>query len=158
MNGARIAVPGPWWTLGRDEEAIRSDAAGARHTERPSLPGPHVVARGPQGPLQSIPVRSLNRIVLVQVEHIVRLEADDNYVRIWADRMYMHKETLTALVARLDPAEFLRIHRSHAVRIACVRELQPRLHGEFLVRLHNGVELTSGRSYRAAIRGAFGLR
>ena len=53
-----------------------------------------------------IPVRSLDRIVIVRVQAIVRLEADDNYVRIWADRMYLHKETLARLCARLDPARF----------------------------------------------------
>lgn len=108
-------------------------------------------------PLQCIPVRSQHRIVIVQVEAITRLEADDNYVRIWADRMYLHKETLAGLVARLDPRRFLRIHRSHAVRVDMVRELVPRLHGEYLVRLSNGVEIVSGRSYRTVIRGTFGL-
>jgi len=104
-----------------------------------------------------IPVRSLDRIVIVRTPAIQRLEADDNYVRIWADRMYLHKETLAGLCARLDPDQFLRIHRSHAVRIDSVRELVPRLHGEYLLRLDNGVQLVSGRSYRAAIRAAFGL-
>ena len=104
-----------------------------------------------------IPVRSLDRILIVRVQSIVRLEADDNYVRIWADRMYLHKETLAGLCARLDPQQFLRVHRSHAVRIDSVRELVPRLHGEYLLRLDNGVALISGRSYRAPIRAAFGL-
>jgi DNA-binding LytR/AlgR family response regulator len=104
-----------------------------------------------------IPVRSLDRIVIVRVQAIVRLEADDNYVRIWADRMYLHKETLAGLCARLDPQQFLRVHRSHAVRIDSVRELVPRLHGEYLLRLDSGVALISGRSYRASIRAAFGL-
>ena len=102
-------------------------------------------------------MKSVNRIVIVQVARIVRLEAEDNYVRLWADAPYLHKETLTRLVGRLDPAEFLRIHRSHAVNIQSVRELRPLLHGEYLVVLANGTELTSGRSYRAAIQQAFGL-
>ena len=107
--------------------------------------------------LARIAVKSVNRIVIVQVAQIVRLEAEDNYVRLWADRHYLHKETLTRLVGRLDPAEFLRVHRSHAVNIQSVRELRPLLHGEYQVVLSNGTELTSGRSYRAAIQQAFGL-
>jgi two-component system, LytTR family, response regulator len=114
-------------------------------------------ARGGPRYADCIPVRSLDRIVIVRVQAIARLEADDNYVRIWADRMYLHKETLAGLCARLDPREFLRVHRSHAVRIDRVRELQPRLHGEYLLRLDDGVSLVSGRSYRTAIREAFGL-
>ncbi len=107
--------------------------------------------------LTRIPVRSLGRIVIVPVREIVRLEAEDNYVRIWADRPYLHKQTLTGLCARLDPAEFLRVHRSHAVNLRLVRELRPLLHGEFRIVLSGGTELTSGRSYRAAVQRAFGL-
>jgi two-component system LytT family response regulator len=107
--------------------------------------------------LARIAVKSVNRIVIVPVAQIVRLEAEDNYVRLWADRPYLHKVTLTHLMSSLDPAEFLRIHRSHAVNIQSVRELRPLLHGEYLVVLTNGTELTSGRSYRGVIQQAFGL-
>jgi two-component system, LytTR family, response regulator len=107
--------------------------------------------------LTRIAVRSLARIVIVPVHDIVRLEAEDNYVRIWADRAYLHKETLTGLCARLDPAEFLRVHRSHAVNLRLVRELHPLLHGEFRIVIANGTEITSGRSYKQAIQRAFGL-
>src|SRR5689334_20673634 len=135
-----------------------AEPALARDRERAPRGGGNALtpARGAR-PVECIPVRSLDRIVIVRVQNIVRLEADDNYVRIWADRMYLHKETLAGLVARLDPGQFVRVHRSHAVRIDCVRELVPRLHGEYLLRLSNGVEIVSGRSYRQVVRGTFGL-
>jgi DNA-binding LytR/AlgR family response regulator len=43
--------------------------------------------------LTRIAVRSLNRLVIVPVASIVRLEAEDNYVRIRADRPYLHTRT-----------------------------------------------------------------
>jgi two-component system LytT family response regulator len=107
--------------------------------------------------LTRIAVRSLNRLVIVPVSSIIRLEAEDNYVRIWADRPYLHKDTLTGLVAKLDPARFLRVHRSHAVAIDAVRELHPQLHGEYLIVLCDGTEITSGRSYKTKVQDAFGL-
>jgi len=107
--------------------------------------------------LVRIPVRSMNRIVIVPVLEILRLEAEDNYVRIWADRPYLHKETLTGLTGKLDPAMFLRVHRSHAVNMRVVRELRPQLHGEYVLVLQDGTEITSGRSYRSRIQQAFGL-
>lgn len=119
---------------------------------------PLPTGRAHSGYLTRVPVRSMNRIVIVPVEGITRLEAEDNYVRIWADRPYLHKETLTGLMRRLDPAEFLRIHRSHAVNIRVVRELRPQLHGEYVITLAGGTEVTSGRSYRSAIQEAFGLQ
>lgn len=114
-------------------------------------------AQSPAGWLARIAVRSLGRVVIVPVQQIVRLEAEDNYVRIWAARPYLHKETLTGLCARLDPAAFLRVHRSHAVNLRLVRELHPQLHGEFRIVLAGGTQITSGRSYRSAIQRAFGL-
>jgi DNA-binding LytR/AlgR family response regulator len=111
----------------------------------------------PPRPLTRIAVKSVSRIVIVQVTDIVRIEAEDNYVRLWADRPYLHKETLTGLIGRLDASVFLRVHRSHAVNISAVRELRPLLHGEYLIVLANGTEITSGRSYRLAIQDAFGL-
>ena len=107
--------------------------------------------------LTRIPVRAQSRIIIVPVSDILRLQAEDNYVRIFAERPYLHKETLTGMMLRLDPAEFLRVHRSHAVNIRVVRELRPLLHGEYALTLADGTELTSGRSYRPAIAEAFGL-
>jgi two-component system LytT family response regulator len=107
--------------------------------------------------LDRIAVRSVNRIVIVQVDGIVRLEAEDNYVRIWADRLYLHKDTLSGLITRLDPGRFLRVHRSHAVNIDRVRELRPQLHGEYSIILSDGTEITSGRSFKSQIQQAFGL-
>lgn len=127
-------------------------AAPAARDEPPQLPG-----APPAAWLARVAVRSLGRIVIVPVHEIVRVEAEDNYVRIWADRPYLHKETLTRLCAQLDPGEFLRVHRSHAINLRLVRELHPRLHGEFRIVLANGVEITSGRSYRVAVQRAFGL-
>jgi len=114
-------------------------------------------ANGASAYLTRIPVRSVNRIVIVPVAGVIRLEAEDNYVRIWADRPYLHKQTLSGLMQMLDPGEFLRVHRSHAVNIRLVRELRPQLHGEYVIALADGTELTSGRSYRGRIQDAFGL-
>jgi two-component system LytT family response regulator len=131
--------------------AAGADVAAARRHDDPA-------SGAAQGAwLTRIAVRSLSRIVIVPVHDVVRLEAEDNYVRIWADRPYLHKETLTGLCAKLDPSEFLRVHRSHAVNLRLVRELHPMLHGEFRIVLANGAEITSGRSYRQAIQRAFGL-
>jgi two-component system LytT family response regulator len=151
MN-ARSPLAARWWSAPDEaSDVVPALEAALRARSRP--PGLPLATQWPT----CIPVRSLDRIVIVRVQSIVRLEADDNYVRIWADRMYLHKETLAGLVARLDPAAFARVHRSHAVRIDCVRELVPMAHGEFLLRLNNGVEIVSGRSYRNAVRAAFGL-
>jgi two-component system, LytTR family, response regulator len=115
------------------------------------------VGPAPSRPLARIAVRSVGRVVIVPVRDIMRLEACDNYVRICADRPYLHKETLSGLVSRLDPALFVRVHRSHAVNVAFVRELLSHLHGEYTIKFTDGAQVSSGRSYRAQVQQAFGL-
>jgi two-component system LytT family response regulator len=104
-----------------------------------------------------IPVRSVGRVTIVHLRDIVRLEAADNYVRLWADRPYLVKQTFQRVVARLDPELFLRVHRSHAVNLQRVRELKPRHHGEYTLTLADGSEIVTGRSYRDPIQARFGL-
>lgn len=140
LPSARALVAGP-------------DVPAARRSDDANAPGGALHGAW----LTRIAVRSLSRIVIVPVHEIVRLEAEDNYVRIWADRPYLHKETLKGLCAKLDPSEFLRVHRSHVVNLRLVRELHPLMHGEFRVVLANGTAITSGRSYRTALQRAFGL-
>ena len=144
-----LALPSPAALLAGTEPPVASDAD--------DVAVPSTLASAEIGYLTRIAVRSLARIVIVPVHDIVRLEAEDNYVRIWAERAYLHKETLTGLCARLDPREFLRVHRSHAVNLRLVRELHPLVHGEFRIVLANGTEITSGRSYRQSIQRVFGL-
>jgi two-component system LytT family response regulator len=103
-------------------------------------------------------VRSVGRVAIVCVAGIARIEAADNYVRLWADRPYLLRQTFARVMARLDPALFLRVHRSHAVNLQRVRELRPRHHGEYLLALVDGTEIVTGRSYRAAVQARFALR
>jgi len=138
-------------------DLLPRDSYPAPQAEQDVAGGPPPAAGPDEGYLTRIPVRSINRIVIVPVADIRRLEAEDNYVRIWTDRPYLHKQTLTGLMDRLDPHDFLRIHRSHAVNLHVVRELRPQVHGEYVVILDDGTELTSGRSYRGRIQQAFGL-
>jgi len=41
--------------------------------------------------------------------------------------------------------------------VAFVRELLLHLHGEYTITLSDGARVSSGRSYRAQVRHAFGL-
>jgi DNA-binding LytR/AlgR family response regulator len=62
-----------------------SDAAGSPATETRE-PSPYASGSRNSTPLERISIKSVNRIVIVPVADISRLEAEDNYVRIWADR------------------------------------------------------------------------
>lgn len=48
---------------------------------------------------------------------------------------------------RLDPASFVRIHKSVIVNVDRVKELEALSHGEYTVTLRNGKRLRSGRVF-----------
>ena len=63
---------------------------------------------------------------------------------------------MNALEARLNPATFYRIHRSHIVNIERVRELQPWFNGEYVVFLKDNTRLTLSRGYREKLQERIG--
>lgn len=95
---------------------------------------------------------------LVPVQAIDSLLASANYVEVHCGHeRHLARETLNAIEAKLDPAQFVRIHRSHVVRIGAVRDVELLPSGQYLLRLHNGQKLPGGRSYRDRLRKALGL-
>jgi two-component system LytT family response regulator len=62
------------------------------------------------------------------------------------------RASLAQLAERLDPAHFLRIHRSFVINTDHIVEFKSWAHGEYLFRMANGQHVTSSRSYNAAIQ------
>ena len=105
-----------------------------------------------------LPVKTAGRILFLRVDDIDWIEAADNYVRLHttAGETHLVRETLNTMQGRLDPGRFLRIHRSSIVNVARIRELRPWFHGDYVVLLTNGRELTLSRSYRDQVLGLVG--
>ncbi|HKE18100.1 MAG TPA: LytTR family DNA-binding domain-containing protein [Kofleriaceae bacterium] len=102
-------------------------------------------------------LRTDDGIYLVRVSEIDRVEAAGNYVRLHAgDRVHTVRDTLGRVEARLDPARFVRVHRSAIVSIDHIERLEPWFHGEFVVVLRDGTRLTSSRSYSERLRALIG--
>ena len=107
--------------------------------------------------LTRLVIRSAGRIFFLRVEEIDWLEAADNYVHIHMGReSHLVRETLQSLEDRLDPSRFLRIHRSTLVNVDRIQELQPLFHGDYVVKLLDGTELSLSRSYREKLAGPLG--
>ena len=62
-----------------------------------------------------------------------------------------HHDTIAAIERRLDPARFVRIHRSSIVNVDKVKELRPAFHGEFEVILAGDRRLRCSRTYAAEL-------
>ena len=102
--------------------------------------------------LDRIIVRSGGRIVVLRSEELDWIEAAANYVRLHVGgRNYLLRETMAGIEKKLDPDQFVRIHRSTIVRIDRIRELEPLQQGDYLLKLSDGSRLTSSRGYRAHV-------
>src|SRR4051812_7846054 len=103
--------------------------------------------------LQRVAVRSAGKTSFVNIEDILFVQAAENYVQLnlKAARHLLHVPIAT-LESSLDPAEFLRIHRSIIVNVRHVRELEMGAHGEYIVVLQGGTKLQSSRSYHEKIK------
>lgn len=136
------------------ERVRRRLGASADHAATASLDRARS-ALGGGGPLERIFVRDRGRIVPVRVESIARLEAADDYVTVHADgREYLVNLTLTQFEARLDPARFRRVHRSHVVNLDHVVSLRPYDDARRLViALRDGAEVLASRAGSLDLRG-----
>ena len=113
--------------------------------------------RGDHGYLRRLVVPSGHRNVFVRTEHIDWIEAERNYIRLHVGgRAYLLRENLSHIVSALDPKTFCRIHRSIIVNIDRIQAVESLFRGEYLVVLHDGTKLTSGRSYRPNLHAIMG--
>jgi len=88
------------------------------------------------------------RIQIVQAEDVEWIGAAGDYAELHAHgRAYLLRETMASLEQRLNPANFLRIHRSRIVQAANIVELRSIENREFLVRLSDGSEHRSSRTH-----------
>jgi two-component system LytT family response regulator len=93
-------------------------------------------------------VRTGTRIQIVLVEDTEWIAAAGDYTELHAHgRSHLLRESMNSLEKRLDPASFLRIHRSRIVQSRCVTELRSIENGEYLVKLSDGSEHRSSRTY-----------
>ena len=96
-----------------------------------------------------VAVRSNGRVVIVKVDEIDWIEASDNYVCLHCGKeTHVLRETMGQLESRLDPARFLRVHRSAIVNLDRIKELQPWFRGDYRIILRSGTELTLTKSHR----------
>jgi two-component system response regulator AlgR len=91
--------------------------------------------------------------VRVPVQEIDWIEGHGDYARIHGAHIVgLARTTLTALEDELDPARFIRVHRSAICRKAAIAGLKRRATGALAVLLANGEEVPVGRSYVPGLR------
>jgi len=98
-------------------------------------------------------IKTKGRVVFLNLDDIDWIEAAANYVRLNTGKdSYLFRETISRVSERLNPSQFVRIHRSMIVNIRRIKELIPVNSGEYVVILKSGKELSCSRGYRANLQ------
>lgn len=93
-------------------------------------------------------VRVGRRVAFVNAVDVEWIEADGDYAALHSDgATYLLRESLSRLSSQLDPAHFIRVHRSTIVRIDRVAELQSLSNRDAMLRLRDGTPLRASRTY-----------
>lgn len=102
-----------------------------------------------------VPHRS--ELLRIEVAQVSRIDAERDYVRLHVGgRTYMLLQTIAGLEERLDPAKFIRIHRSTILRRDCIRGLRHDGLGVWSIELDDGETLRIGRTYMARVKAMAG--
>jgi two-component system LytT family response regulator len=87
--------------------------------------------------------------VLLKIDEIDFIEADGNYAKLHVgSKAHLLREKMHDLEVQLDPAKFVRIHRSVIVNLDRIKEMHPHFNGDYVVILEDGRQLRLSRSRR----------
>ncbi len=107
----------------------------------------------PSRALKRLAVRTAGKTTFVDISDVDWIEAAENYVKLHVGRAsHLVHVTMNTLEKSLAPETFLRIHRSIIVNVGRVQELEPSVHGEYVVTLPHGVRVRSGRTYHEKLK------
>jgi two-component system LytT family response regulator/two-component system response regulator LytT len=109
-----------------------------------------------QGRRDQLAIRAGERFVLVQAEEVVYASVVDETIIVVTNTVSgtSNYRTLDELHARLDPAVFWRVHRSHLVNITKIKEIQPWFSRNYLLKMKDpkATEIPVSRSQTRRLR------
>ena len=111
--------------------------------------------------LEELWVPHRSELLRIAVSEVHRIDAERDYVRLHVGegeqgRSYLLLQTIAGLEARLDPEEFIRIHRSTILRKDNIRGLRHDGLGVWSAELQNGDALRIGRTYLSKVKAMAG--
>ena len=113
--------------------------------------------RGDSAWLSELWVPHKSELVRIDVGQVGRIDAERDYVRLHVgERSYLLLQTIAGLESRLDPAQFIRIHRSTILRRDRITGLRHDGLGVWSVELADGEALRIGRTYLPKVKAMAG--
>lgn len=123
-------------------------------------PEPAVLAHAarPSGEYaRRVVVKDGSRIHLIPVDRLEYAQAQDDYVALRSEgKTYLKTQTLGSLEASLDPAAFVRVHRSFLVRLDNVRRVEESAKNRYAAIMADGSQIAVSREGYARLRAELG--
>lgn len=96
----------------------------------------------------SLMVSEGKTLISLAVIRIQYFTANTPYINIHvANKKYLHNETLKSIAEKLDDQQFVRVHKSTIINLACVQSYTSRLNGDYDVQMTDGRQLRVSRNY-----------
>lgn len=123
----------------------------AAHAEemvrRGAPPDASSAAAAVRRPLQRIAFKEGATIDVVPVQRIDYIEAQDDYVHVFArGQKHVKQQTLGELEALLDPARFIRVHRSYVINVESLARVEPYAKDSRVALLKDGTRVPVSRA------------
>jgi two-component system LytT family response regulator len=114
-------------------------------------------ARGPGRHAERIVVRDGAQVHVIQAERVDYLEAQDDYVAVHADGTeHLKHQALSELADSLDPARFVRVHRSYVVNVERIARIELLAKDQRVAVLHDGRQVPVSRSGHERLKELLG--
>lgn len=97
-------------------------------------------------------LKEKGRTLSINLYDVLYIEADGNYLKLQLEKeRHLVRNTMQQMILELDRSCFLRIHRSIIINTNCLKSKQYRGNNEYCLKLNNGSEFVSGRSFKDEI-------
>ncbi|RIV21194.1 DNA-binding response regulator [Fibrisoma montanum] len=101
---------------------------------------------------EKILVQTGNRLLAVAVADILRIEAEGDYSNLVTGKgSFLSNYGISSLESKLNPQQFIRVHRSDIINLNFIREIQ-KYPSSYDVIMQNGDVVRVSRSYMDRIR------
>jgi two-component system LytT family response regulator len=108
--------------------------------------------------LERIAVQGRGKARIVPVDDLTHITADGSYAELHTgEDTHVIRERMKTLAARLDPDEFVRVHRSAIVRLNEIELILRGGGGNYAVRLNDGTRLSVSRSRIEELQDRLGV-
>lgn len=109
--------------------------------------GLQALATQPPGKLERLLIRDRNQVHVLALDTVACIEAQDDYICIHSQgKSYLKTQSLSDLEARLDPALFVRVHRSWIINLGHLKNIERLAKDSFIAVLHGGQQIPISRA------------